>query len=71
MENKNLSKEQLLDLLKMTVDGWGIFPKNRAIYYFVQELTGKYFYSKEDLFNNIVEYIIENNIEHRNNTSTQ
>lgn len=68
MKNNDLSKDELLDLLKKTIDGRGWFPRNRAIYYFVEELTGKYFYSEEGLFNSIVSYIVENNIQSRNGT---
>ena len=43
MKNNDLSKDELLDLLKMTAEGRGWYQKNRAIKHFVKELTGKYF----------------------------
>jgi len=69
MMTKDLSDEEILKKLRITIDGRGWFKRNRAIYLFVEELTGKYFYSKDDLFQNIVEYISENNIEHKNGTT--
>ena len=69
MKDKDLSKQQLLDVLKMTVDGRGWFPRNRAIYHFTEELTGKYFYSKKELFDSIKSYIVENDIQRRNGTT--
>lgn len=69
MKNKDLSKDELLDLLKKTIDGRGWFPRNRAIYHFTEELTGKYSYSKKEIRNSIVSYIIENNIYRRNGTT--
>ena len=57
-----------LTYFKKTLEGKGWFKRNIAIYHFVEELTGKYFYSKEGLFNSIVSYIVENNIQSRNGT---
>jgi hypothetical protein len=69
MKDNDLNKEELLDVLKMTVDGRGWFPRNRAIYHFTEELTGKYFYSKKELFDSIKSYIVENDIQRRNGTT--
>lgn len=69
MKNKDLSKDELLDLLKKTIDGRGWFPRNRAVYHFVEELTGYYYYDKEELLNSIKSYIVENNIKPRNGTT--
>jgi hypothetical protein len=68
MKDKDLSKEQSLDVLKMTVDGRGWFPRNRAIYHFTEELNSKYFYSKEDLYHSVIEHINSNKIVRKNGT---
>ena len=68
MLNKNLRDEEILKKLRMTVDGRGWFPRNRAIYHFTEELTSKYFYSKEDLYHSVIEHINSNKIVRKNGT---
>ena len=67
MWDKNLSDEEILKTLRMTVAGVGDLEKNKKIWGQFKELTTEYYYTEEELFHKVVEYIGSNKIVRKQN----
>ena len=67
MKDKDLTDEEILKTLRMTVAGTGKYGKNKSIKYYFEELTTEHYYTEEELFNKLVKYIVSKNIVRKQN----
>ena len=67
MWDKNLSDEEILKTLRITVAGVGNLPINTRIWGMFKELTTEYYYTEEELLSDVVEYINSKNIVRKQN----